>query len=291
MLRNEKFNQGTTIRRPLGRRQKRKWMIRAFWAASLLRTMEASIAFAQNSGSAGASGAPTNAGLSSTDRTVSVRKLPSNIWQDQKKIFLFPAQVAKGRHVWPTVAIAGVTAGFIASDPYSAPPFRTTDAFHEFNHVASGINTGVFIAAVPSVLYGVGKFRKDTYAQDTALLAGEAVADGFLLAIPFKGVTGRKQPLDYTGNGPYGDSFFAGSHNPFHSGGFYSAHAMASMGVATVMAHRYRSHRWAPYLAYGLAGVIGFSRITRSNHFPADVFFGGAMGFVISRYAVLPGHS
>jgi hypothetical protein len=41
-------------------------------------------------------------------------------------------------------------------------------------------------------------------------------------------------------------------------------------------------------VAYGLAGVISFSRITRSDHFPADVFFGGAMGYVISRYAVLP---
>jgi hypothetical protein len=35
-------------------------------------------------------------------------------------------------------------------------------------------------------------------------------------------------------------------------------------------------------------GAISFARITGSNHFPSDVFFGGAMGFVIARYAVLP---
>ena len=39
-------------------------------------------------------------------------------------------------------------------------------------------------------------------------------------------------------------------------------------------------------MAYGLDGVISFSRITRSDHFPADVFFSGAMGYVISRCAV-----
>jgi hypothetical protein len=37
-----------------------------------------------------------------------------------------------------------------------------------------------------------------------------------------------------------------------------------------------------------MAGVISFSRITTSNHFPGDAFFGGAVGFVIARYAVLP---
>jgi len=63
---------------------------------------------------------------------------------------------------------------------------------------------------------------------------------------------------------------------------------MGAMAVATVIARRYRSHRWVPFVAYGLAGAISFSRITRSDHFPADVFFGGAMGFVIARYAVLP---
>jgi membrane-associated phospholipid phosphatase len=115
------------------------------------------------------------------------------------------------------------------------------------------------------------------------LLAAEAVADGFLLDLPLKAITARRQPLSYMGNGPYSGSFFNGSHNPFHSGGFYSDHAMAAMAVATVLSHRYRRHRWVPFVAYGLAATISFSRITTSNHFPADAFLGGAMGFVIAR--------
>jgi membrane-associated phospholipid phosphatase len=65
---------------------------------------------------------------------------------------------------------------------------------------------------------------------------------------------------------------------------------MAATSVAAVLAHRYRQHRWVPFVAYGFAGVISFSRITTSYHFPGDVFFGGAMGFVIARYVVLPQH-
>jgi hypothetical protein len=225
---------------------------------------------------------------SDTGRSVSLRQLPGNLLADQKDIWLFPTKLVKGKHIWPTIAVVGITAGFVASDPYSAPPFRNTTSFSGFNRVFSSTNTGAFIAAVPAAMYGIGWIRKDSYAQETALLAGEAFADGFLIDLPFKAITGRREPIAYTGNGPYSDSFFKGTHNPVHSGGFYSVHAMGAMAVATVIARRYRSHRWVPFVAYGLAGAISFSRMTRSDHFPADVFFGGAMGFVIARYAVLP---
>jgi hypothetical protein len=36
--------------------------------------------------------------------------------------------------------------------------------------------------------------------------------------------------------------------------------------------------------------MISLSLLTTSNHFPGGVFFGGAMGFVIARYIVLPNH-
>jgi len=227
-------------------------------------------------------------GDTSIERSVSLREFPGNILADQKDIWLFPTKLAKGQHWWPTVGVLGVSAALIATDPHSAPPFRTTTDFSGFNRVFSETNTAVFIAAVPAAMHGVGWLRNDSYAKETALLAAEAFADGFLLDIPFKAITGRKQPLAYSGNGPYTDSFFNGTHNPFHSGGFYSVHAMAATAVATVIARRYGHHRWVPFAAYGLAGAISFSRITGSNHFPSDVFFGGAMGFVISRYVVLP---
>lgn len=221
-------------------------------------------------------------------RTVSWRKLPDNILQDQKNIFLFPKDLAKGKYWWPTIAVLGVTAALVASDPYTAPPFRTTTRLNGFSRGFSDVNAAAFIAAVPAAMYGVGWLRKNSYAEETALLAGEAAVDGVLLDIPLKAITARRQPLTYTGNGPYSDSFFNGSHNPLNSGGFYSEHAVAAMSVATVIAQRYRKHRWVPFVAYGLAGVIGFSRISGSEHFPSEVFLGGAMGFVIAKYVVLP---
>jgi hypothetical protein len=234
--------------------------------------------------------APQPQSIVDADRDVSLGKLPANFLADQKEIWLFPFQLAKGKHWIPSVAVVGVTSVFVATDAHSAPYFHTTDSFSGYNRVLSETNTAVFMAVVPAAIYTVGLIKKDSYAQNTALLAAEALADGFALDLAFKGVTGRKQPLDYTGNGPYTDSFFNGTHNPFHSGGFYSVHAMAATSIAAVIAHRYRNHRWVPYVAYGIAGAICFSRISSSNHFPSDVVFGGAMGFVIARYAVLPAH-
>ena len=224
------------------------------------------------------------------DRTVSLKQLPGNILADQKDIWLFPVKLVHAERWWPTLCVLAVTAGLVASDAHTAPPFRTTNNLSSYNRVFSGTNTAAFIAAVPAAIYGVGLLHKDSYAEDSALFAAEAVADGFLLGIPLKAITARRQPLQYTGNGPYTDSFFNGSRNPFHSGGFFSNHAMAATAVATVLAHRYRQHRWVPFVAYGLAGAISFSRISTSNHFPGDAFFGGAMGFVIARYVVLPVH-
>jgi len=53
------------------------------------------------------------------------RSLPRDFLHDQKQIWLFPTQLAKGKHWVPTVAIVGVTAGLVISDPHTMPNFRS----------------------------------------------------------------------------------------------------------------------------------------------------------------------
>ncbi len=265
-----------------------------FWFPLLFLVLGVTPAYSQSSDSSDPSGqtagpiSSQTKPASTSDREVSLRKLPANFLADQKTIWLFPTKLTTVKTWLPTIAIVGGASALIATDPQTAPYFRTSNSFNGFNRVFSSTNTAAFIAAVPASFYAVGWLKKDSYARETALLAAEAFADGFALDLGFKGITGRKQPLDYTGNSPYSDSFFTGTHNPFHSGGFYSMHSMAATSVAAVIAHRYRNHKWVPYVAYGLAAAISFSRITGSEHFSSDVFFGGAMGFFIARYAVLP---
>src|SRR5215475_7191231 len=51
------------------------------------------------------------------DIDISWKKLPRRILGDQKDIWLFPTQVARGRYWIPTLAVVGGTAGLIVADP------------------------------------------------------------------------------------------------------------------------------------------------------------------------------
>jgi membrane-associated phospholipid phosphatase len=224
------------------------------------------------------------------DREVSLRKLPMNFLHDQKDLWLFPLDLAKGHHWLPALVITGGTAVFIATDSDTMPHFRQTTNFHGFNRVFSATATGAAIAVVPAVFYGVSLLRHDSYDQGSALFAGEAVADDAVLMVVMKAITRRARPSEFPVPGPYNDTFFHSNASFFGKGtSFPSGHAMMAFSVATVFARRYREHRWVPYLGYVAASAIAFSRVTTGAHFPADVFVGSALGFVIARYDVLHG--
>ena len=221
-------------------------------------------------------------------RPVSWKLVLPNILQDQKPIWTFPAKAVKGNHWKPTLAIAGVTAGLVALDTIDAPYFRRTNAFNQFNKTFSGTNMGVGTAMVPLSFYAMSLVRKNTYGQHTSLLAGEAVADAEILTAVMKHFDRRLRPSDIPPYGDFDDTWFR-AHETLSGGGasFPSGHTIAAFGVAAVFADRYRNHRWAPWVAYGLAGLVGFSRITLSAHFPSDVFAGATFGYLISHYIVL----
>jgi membrane-associated phospholipid phosphatase len=224
------------------------------------------------------------------DREVSWRKLPMNILHDQKELWLFPFQLVKGHHWLPALFIAGGTAAFIGTDPQTMPHFRQTTDFHDFNPVFSTTVTGAAIAVVPAVFYAASLIRHDSYDQSTALFTGEAIVDDTVLMVVTKAIARRQRPTELPIAGPYNDTFFHSNGSIFGKGtAFPSGHAMMAFSVATIFARRYHEHRWIPYLAYAAASAIAFARVTTGAHFPADVFFGASMGYVIARYDVLHG--
>ncbi len=253
-------------------------------------TAPASPAQAGDDGAAAQAPEPVTPGTTTAPppgRDVSERLLFPNIFHDQKDLWLFPVQLAHGHHWLPTVAVVGATAGLIALDAHDTPYFRRTTTFQGFNSVFSGDITISAILAAPVSLYAVGLFDKDPYARKTGLFAGEAVADVTILEEVMKAATRRLRPGDIPPYGQFSDTFFAQKHWPL-STSFPSGHAITSFAVATVIAERYgKQHRWVPWVAYGVAGVIGFSRVTLQAHFPSDVFMGAALGYAVARFDVL----
>jgi membrane-associated phospholipid phosphatase len=231
---------------------------------------------------------PVSQPAAQVDRPISPGRIVPNILEDQTKIWTFPARLNKKRNWIPTALILGTTAALIATDPYSGPHFQHTSTFSGFNSVFSGTATTAGILAAPAALYVGGLASKDSKMTGTALLAAESLADSEILAYVLKVSFKRVRPHTLSSGDNYWDTWFE-SPGPFlnGTGGMPSGHTIAAFSVATIVARRYGNHRWVPFVSYGLAALVGLSRATLSEHFLADVFVGGALGYSVSRFAVL----
>jgi membrane-associated phospholipid phosphatase len=221
-------------------------------------------------------------------RSISLLRLIPNILQDQKRIWLFPRRLFEGKYWKPTLIFLVVTGGLLLIDPHDPGYFRHTTVFYEFNVVVSGRNAADAMWVFTLSFLGLSIVRQDSYMRHTVLYAIEAVADSELLTQVLKGVDRRLRPQDVHTYHHLLDSWFQ-DRGTWYSGpgSFPSGHMIAAMSLATIFALRYSERRWVPWTAYGLAAVVGFSRITLLSHFPSDVFAGGFFGYAISRHAVL----
>jgi membrane-associated phospholipid phosphatase len=256
--------------------------------SSELRAQDIPTPQASPSGVPVSSTANSPAQPSDSTRDVSWRKLIPNLAGDQKRIWTFPVALAHGKHWVPTLVVLGTTAALVALDPHEGSYFRRTTSLDGFNRVFSSNNTSLGIILPPTSLYFAGLIRRDSKMKSTALLAGEALADAEIVATVFKDADRRLRPAAVPANGNFSDTWFD-DHTRFlrSNGSFPSGHSIAAFSVATVIARRYGNHRWVPYVAYGGAALIGFSRMSLSAHFASDVFMGGALGYTIARFTVL----
>lgn len=216
---------------------------------------------------------------------VTWKSVPTDILKDQKYIWLFPVEVARGRHLVPTLTIVGLTAGLVVADRYDMPYFYHTTRFNRFTETFNKSSTEGMMAVAPVSLLVFGLAAHDNYAEQTAILAGEAYIDSAIPHVALKLVARRLRPDSPQLHGNYSDTFFRSSASVFSSGSsFPSGHAAGAFSIATVIARRYGSHRWVPWASYGLAALISFSRLPAREHYASDVFLGAAMGYAITRY-------
>lgn len=220
---------------------------------------------------------------------VTWKNLPIRVLGDQKLVWLFPLHLAQGQHLLPTLGVVGVTGGLMAGDaPIMVHVRNNTQAFHEYDEIFSGTNTGVLTALIPATFYLYGVVGKNSYSEQTALLMGEAYLDSAIPHVAMKLVSRRLRPDAVPASSNFSDTFFKSHVSIFGKGSsFPSGHATGIFSIATVLAERYRNHRWVPWAAYGLAAAISFSRVPTFAHFPSDVFLGAALGYSITRFDVL----
>ena len=64
---------------------------------------------------------------------------------------------------------------------------------------------------------------------------------------------------------------------------FVSGHTSNIFTTATVFATNYKDVKWVPPVAYGLATLVGLSRIYDNAHWASDVMAGAAVGFASAK--------
>jgi membrane-associated phospholipid phosphatase len=219
------------------------------------------------------------------DRPVSWIGLLPNLAHDQKNIWLFPVSIMHGHHWKPVLVFTLGTAALVAAvDNPSGRYFQRTQSFTEFNSIFRDSHTASAMFAFPVMFYGIGLIRRDSYAEHTFLLAGEAALDSTIVTVVMKDITRRVQPDQVAMGGNFAGTWFQEhGHALGGIGSFPSGHEIDAMSIATVFADRYPKYKW---VAYGLAGLVGFTRIPLLAHNPSDVFAGAFLGFTIAHYTV-----
>ncbi len=133
-----------------------------------------------------------------------------------------------------------------------------------FAPVLFGFNVGAVVVGE-----GLREYSGNPKHLDAALVATEAQ----LLTLAFsKGIayaTARSRPS----SDPFRFEFGRAS--------FPSSHASQAFAVAAVLADRYDQP--VPAIAYGLAGLVGASRLILNKHWTSDVVAGAVLGWAIGK--------
>jgi membrane-associated phospholipid phosphatase len=152
-----------------------------------------------------------------------------------------------------------------------------------------GVNCGI-----AGLFFLGGVIARDEKARDTGLMAWETLLHtGFLVQV-VKHLSGRQRPsVDNGRDHWYGPSAFfkrysEGNFSSYDS--FFSGHSVSAWGLATVIAENYGNHGWVPPVCYGLAALVGLSRLTEGAHWFSDVFLGAVVGFAVGKMVVRNQH-
>ncbi|MFL5742466.1 MAG: phosphatase PAP2 family protein [Flavisolibacter sp.] len=119
---------------------------------------------------------------------------------------------------------------------------------------------------------------RDSKLKQTVIIWGAAAIMNSVITNELKMGFQRHRPN--TGD-PY--NTFDGAHGPGVNKSFPSAHTSNAFTAATVFATMYRNHGWVPVVAYGMASLVGLSRIYDNAHWASDVMTGAAVGFLSAK--------
>ena len=170
---------------------------------------------------------------------------------------------------------AGAFDLFLENDIQNAASPAATSAANVF----TALGEGVVVASILGITYLSSRHTHDDRLSEASSLAAESLIDAGIWVTVLKLATARVRP-----NEPDANRFF--QYGASQATSFPSGHAMGAFSVAAVFAEKYRDKKWVPWLSYGLATLVGVSRLVVGRHYPGDVVVGAVLGSSIGRGVV-----
>jgi membrane-associated phospholipid phosphatase len=203
------------------------------------------------------------------------KELLSDVWQDQKTIWTAPFHLNRDES-FEWLGFTALTATLVLTDRGTSKIFENSAGQVAAGNAASRLGETYTLIPEAAGLYLFGVLADNQKARETGFLGGEALVDAFVVVEALKTAAGRNRP---NAASKAGDFFQGGASFP-------SGHAIASWALASVVAREYGNHKWVPWVAYGVAGVVGGARFAARQHYASDVVAGSAMGFFIGKMVV-----
>lgn len=201
-----------------------------------------------------------------TPSTVGPSQFLRDFLGDEKQLWTAPARIRFADTSW-LVPLGGFYAGLLVTD--SDVSRHLSHDPKTLSHYSTLSNGGVAaLVGGAGGMWLLSHYNHNAHWSETGALAGEAAVHSLVMTEGLKYSLRRERPYQGDGTGPF-----------FQPGGtsFPSEHAAAAWSVASVIAHEYPGPL-TKILAYGLAGLVSYSRIRAEKHFPSDVLVGSLIG-------------
>lgn len=203
----------------------------------------------------------------------SLETFAPRLWEGQKDIWTAPLKKETWEHPASWI-FAGAVAGSFSLDGGFSRELRRDESFSDLNRVIASRQAQWIMWTIPLATMAVGEIGDFEGTAEYGWKLTEGAVNAFLVSRLLKLAAGRERPHN-------------GENYNFLSGGdsFPSGHSILAWSLAETTVRHYSDKKWVPWVAYPLAGLVSFSRISSGNHYASDVVTGSLIGFSIGHWS------
>ncbi|WP_207432317.1 phosphatase PAP2 family protein [Sabulibacter ruber] len=144
--------------------------------------------------------------------------------------------------------------------------------------VLQPMGTALPLHATFAAMFTIGALAKRPKMRDAAIVGLGSFYINSLVTDKLKKTFQRHRPSNTSDS-----QLFDGADGNGTNTSFPSSHTSNAFAAATAIASVYHDSRWVPQLAYGVATLVGLSRINDNKHWASDVLAGAAVGYLTGK--------